>query len=459
MTRCRDTIVTLFAGACAFALGLSLAAPSGAWAAIPPGVKPAEFTAHEWELPQTGGTFRADGSSAIDKSGVYHPKPDDRLEVEYREGLRLSFFNVGELGGEQYAEARIDYVREYLSPGLVVPRAQPRVIGKPVPEAGGEVENVPAKGMLKPYSEPMYFLRFTGGPDGSFVQSGGRSNPDGSITGQIVREPLDGLRYVELRPLYIRMRVDDPSAFLGWPGEEPLPLGAGLRSDDDTSVAAKLASYRGRVTFSYPDGTSATLEEEPSGRVLDRIPIGTVVGASAGSFIEIEYSSGARYVLGPNSTVELLQREASGARLRRGSALVWHPGTIAVAGTRTAVNFGVVAGSGAEWLLEEGPKSTTCTILAGNATFSVPGTERATRLRPGQSVKATKKGLEEPQAADVEAIRSQWKDLRAEAIVLEQRSVLAMPGVVPGVGVLMVAGAVGVLLFRRRARDATESVG
>jgi hypothetical protein len=422
-------------------------------------VEPAEFTAHEWELPKTGGTFRADGSSAFDKSGVYHPKPDDRFEVEYREGLRLSFFNVGELGGEQYAEARIDYVREYLSPGLVVPKAQPRVIGKPVPELDGEIENVPAKGMLKPYSEPMYFLRFTGGPDGSFVQTGGRSHPDGTITGQIVRESLDGLRYVELRPLYIRMRVDDPSAFLGWPGEEPLPLGAGLGSDEDTSVAAQLISYRGRVTFSYPDGTRATLEEEPSGRVLNRIPVGTVVAASSDSFIEIEYSSGARYLLGPDSTVELLQREAGGARLRRGRALVWHPGSIAVAVTRTVVNFGILAGSGAEWLLEEGPKSSTCTILAGTATFSVPGTEHLARLKPGQSVKATKKGLEAPQPADVEAIRFQWKDLQAEAIVLEQRSPLSMPGVVPGVGVLMVAGMAGVLLLRRRARAAARAVG
>ncbi|PKQ16579.1 MAG: hypothetical protein CVT67_04060 [Actinobacteria bacterium HGW-Actinobacteria-7] len=439
------------------ALAMFVALPGVALAAVPLGVQPAEVTAHQWELPQSGGVFRADGASALDENGGYTPEPGDRLDVEYREGLRLSFFNVGVQGGVQYAEARIDFVREYLSPGLEVPKAKPREIGGKVQDTDGQSENVPAKDVLDPYAEPVYFLTFSGGPTGRFTQTGGVARVDGPINGEVVREALDGLHYIELRPLYIRLSIDDPNAFLGWSGEKSLPDGVGLASEEDTAVAARLVSYSGRVMFAYPDGKRATLRTGSTDMTRYRIPLGTIISTGEGSFLELEYTDGARYVLGAHSSVELLRREAYGARLRRGRALVGHPDTADEAGSRTAMNFGVVAGAHSEWVLTESPQASTLTVLSGRATFAVPGGAHVAELGSGTMVKATKNGLGTVKKVDSRAILSEWKALRRNAVPLGGRDPLSMPGVVPGIGLAVVAVAVGMLAYGKRQRDKVGS--
>ncbi len=437
-----------------------LVVPHGAWGAVPPGVEPAEVTAHVWELPKQGGTFRADGGTAVDAAGAYTPKPGDRLEVEYRDGLRLSFFNVGAQAGEQYAEARIDYVREYLTPGLEVPKARPKEIGKPVPNAGAQSQNVPAKDVLAPYSEPLYFMRFTGGPNGTFTQTGGSINPNGPLSAQIVRDELDGQHYIELRPLYVRATIDEPGAFLGWPGEEPLGIGA-LQSEDDTSTAVRLVSYGGHVTFVYPDSQRVVLSEGQSAspeKPRNRMPIGTTVLTGKESFLEMEFDNGARYVLGPQSSMELVGREAYSARLKRGRALVWHPDAGTEAQLRTAMNFGVVGGDGGEWVLEEAVDSSSVTLLSGSARFSVPGSPEVAQLAPGQRVTATSGGLGAPKDADTEALKAEWKALRADAVELEGPNLLTLPGVVPGI-TLAVVGIAVALVVAGRAKKKTTFAG
>jgi hypothetical protein len=117
------------------------------------------------------------------------------------------------------------------------------------------------------------------------------------------------------------------------------------------------------------------------------------------------------------------------------------------------MNFGVVGGDGAEWVLEEAANSSSVSLLSGSAAVSVPSSPEIAELTPGQKVTATSEGLGAVKRVDTEVLQAEWKALRTDAVELEGPNLLTLPGVIPGITLAVVAIAVALVLVGRKKKQ------
>lgn len=189
---------------------------------------PGAFKAFYWTERRNDGKFRADGSSAWDylnEAGdglLYNPKPGDRVNVSFRSGWRLTFWNVGETGGSEKAKAKIESIQEHSTPGDVITKVYPPPTKYSI-ELYSKYDTVPASGIIDTYFDPkaVYELVFTGGPGGVFRQKAGSKRPTNGIAlkGKVEKNP-DGTRYIQITGGFtIKMDIPDRKAFEGFSGE------------------------------------------------------------------------------------------------------------------------------------------------------------------------------------------------------------------------------------------------
>ena len=393
---------------------------------VPIGVKEQEMTAIYQPEPNKGGGYRPDGSDAwdycIEDGCHYNPQVGDRVKVDAVQGWRMTFWNVGEMGGETKKMAKLEQVREFLNAGETVTEVVPPIGGEESFKSGitySKLISTPATDIMEPYINPKYTfnLGFTGGPNGVFWEiNGERQHPNGKEIRGDVKKGDDGLYYIQMSGAFsAQLKIDDPKVFDGF-----------VESWDDANIIWEggysygFSDYNGEVWVEDSEG-EAYPAEDFSGNNPQQISEGMIVKTGTDSYAVIVLNQGTRLVVGPNSQVKMKRPETGFfdtntgrmiLKVKRNIELMIKEGTM-----ETTMNQAVAGRKGTVAVFIEEDGVSTVKVLEGEMYLQANATGESKDIMPGQMLSADKNGLGEVTEIDIEQELKSWEEIVPIAVV------------------------------------------
>ncbi len=400
---------------------------------VPIGVKEQEVTAIYQPAPNLGGGYRPDGSDAwdycIEDGCHYNPQVGDRVKVDAMQGWRMTFWNVGEMGGENKKMAKLEQVREFLNAGEVVTEVVPPLTADSF-KSGitySKIISEPATDIIEPYINPKYTftLGFTGGPNGVFWEiNGERQHPSGKEIRGDVKKGDDDIYYIQMSGAFsAQLKIDDPKVFDGF-----------VESWDNANVIWEggysygFSDYGGEVWVEDSEGEAYSAEDF-SGSSAQQISEGMVVKTGLNSYAVIQLNSeGARLVVGPNSQVKM-KRPESGffdtnmgrmiLKVKRNVELMIKEGRMEV-----IMNQAVAGRKGTVAVFVEEEGKSTVKVLEGEMYLKANVDGESQDIKSGQMLSADKNGLSELQTLDIEQELKLWEEIVPKAVVDDVRQTI-----------------------------------
>ncbi|MFZ6015284.1 MAG: hypothetical protein ACOYUZ_02915 [Patescibacteria group bacterium] len=433
---------------------------------VPLEVKEQEVAAVYRPDPNLGGGYRPDGSDAwdycIEDGCHYNPQAGDRIKVDAVQGWRMTFWNVGEMGGELKKTAKLEQVREFLNAGETVTEVLPPLTEDSF-KSGitySKIISTPADDIIEPYINPKYTftLGFTGGPNGVFYEMGGaRQHPNGKeIRGDVVKG-ADGLYYIKMSGAFnADLKIDDPKVFDGF-----------IKSWDDANIiweggyAYGFADYNGEVWVEDNDGEAYSAQDfaAENGR---QISSGMTVKTGLNSYAVIVLNNqGARLVVGPNSQVAMKRPELGFFDTKLGM-LIFKAGKniekiIKTGEMNVTMNQAVAGRKGTVAVFIEEPGISTIKVLEGEMYMTANAGGETKDIRAGSMLSADKSGLGDLKPVNIEEELKEWEKIVPSAVMEDllqtvyghEKTNLLLYIIA---GTVLAAGALSVYLFLRRRR-------
>jgi hypothetical protein len=404
---------------------------------VPVGVTEQEVVAN-YRAERRIGAFRGDGSDdtfdyCIDSGCFYNPQPGDRINVEFSQGWRLTFWNVGEMGGEAKKLAKLEKITDFLTAGEIVTEVLPpltddslksgitysKIISKPA-DAGD---------ILESYVNPKYTftLGFTGGPSGVFYEmDGARQHPSGKAIRGDVMLGEDGLYYVQLSGAIIaKLIIDDPAVFDGF---TDAPANSKVVFESD--YAYGFSDWNGEVYVETPDGEAYLASDFTNTDEIKMIPAGATIKTGSDSYAVIVLSSGgSRLVIGPNSYMKIEKPERGFFDTLHGQVLMKIKRNVErmLQGQPLEVimNQAVAGCKGTAAILIEEEGVSSIKVLEGAMYLRSKVTNESQDVFPGQTISASAEGLSAITQFDVEAELTAWEQIASKEAIDEIREMIA----------------------------------
>jgi hypothetical protein len=401
---------------------------------VPIGVKEQEITAIYEPAPNPGGGYRPDGSDAwdycIDSGCYYNPQVGDRVKVDAVQGWRMTFWNVGEMGGETKKMAKLEQVREFLNAGETVTEVVPPIGGEDSFKSGiiySKIISTPANDIMEPYINPKYTfsLGFTGGPNGVFWEiNGERQHPNGKEIRGDVKKGDDGLYYIQMSGAFnAQLKIDDPKVFDGF-----------VESWDNANVIWEggysygFSDYGGEVWVETSDGEASPAIDFAAEKG-QQITEGMIVKTGTDSYaVIILNSAGSKLVVGPNSQVKMKRPETGFfdtnmgrmiLKVKRNVELMIYEGRMEV-----IMNQAVAGRKGTVAVFVEEPEISTVKVLEGEMYLKSNISGESKDIAAGQMLSADKNGLGELTEIDIEQELKSWEEMVPKAVVDDVRQTI-----------------------------------
>ncbi len=409
---------------------------------VPVGVKEQEVVANYRADRRNDGQFRPDGGNPWDyciDSGdyagcYYNPQPGDRINVGYWQGWRLTFWNIGEMGGEAKKVAKLEKITEFFTAGDVITEVLPPLTEDSL-NSGitySEIISQPADpaDIMDLYIDPQFVfsLGFTGGPKGVFYEMDGQVQyPNGKAIHGDVMQGEDGQYYVQMSGAFnAKLVIDDPKVFDGF-----VDAPADQKVIFESEYAYGFSDYSGEVYVEAFDGEASMASEfDLSNPKTLRIGAGATIKTGSDSYAVIVLDSfGSRIVIGPNSEMKIKKPEYGFFDTVSGRALMKikkNIESIIKDGTMEVIMNQAVAGkkgTTAVFIEEEG--NSTVMVLEGEMYLRSNATGESKDILPGQMLSASPEGLAELSTFDIEAELAAWEQIVPKSQVDEIRALMA----------------------------------
>lgn len=407
---------------------------------IPLEAKEQEVVANYRTERRNDGRFRADGSDETfdyciegDYAGCYYnPQVGDRVNVGYTQGWRLTFWNVGEMGGEAKKIAKLEKITEFFTAGDIITEVLPPENAESF-NSGitySKINTTPADpaDILDPYINLKYIftLGFTGGPKGVFYEMDGIiQHPNGkSIRGDVMQGE-DGGYYVQMSGAFTaNLAIDQPGVFDGF-----VDTPADRKVIFESRYAQGFSDYGGEVYVETSDGDAEMADEfDVSKQRL--IPSGSTIRTGLDGYAVIVLdSSGSRLVIGPNSWVKIQKPEVGWLDGANGRALMKLKGNLEKMikdGTMNVELTQAVAGrKGTTFVILEEEGVSTVKVLEGEIALSSKATGESKDVLAGQMLSATSSGLGDVSPFDMQAELADWEQVVPKTVMDEIRADMA----------------------------------
>lgn len=386
---------------------------------VPMGVSPKKIVA-EWTKPGVSYKDITGDDNVLNEGEITHVK------VQY--GMVLEFYNVGSMGGNQYAEA-------------VLKQKYTALDGGEIYKSKGK-DGWPIKSSTIPeFPEKVYKLTFSGGPNGKFFAADG-SKLEGYV------DVKNNVVYLESKGVNAwQLEIKTGNAFQDWMNMTSNFDASKSTSNfdnkpDDEKWAAKFNSIRGEVEFRPGD--------DPKGwkfaKLKDDLYHNYHVKTGEESDTILGFRDFSTFRLGPESEIIVLDD-----RLRKDSKISLVAGTIwgnikkmAKDGTiNVEMSQGVSGIKGTTFVCEDNGKTSTLKVIEGTVEFkSKAFPNQLVMVSGGEMATADSSGMGKVQKFDVEAEKAKWDNMGKKG---GNRIIL----VLIGAAVILVVIA-GVLFFKKR---------
>ncbi len=384
---------------------------------------------HEEEKSGANTLVKSDGSlpriHVTDSGSQVYPEVGDRVGVEYVQGWKLTFWNIGESGGENSKTAKLEGFLKYLSAGQILKDVNYTENAAGAREySGWKSEPANPNDILPPYYVPeqVYTLGYTGGPNGVFYELGGvKQHSSGEpIRGEVQKDESTGLYYVQFSgAINVRLDISDPDVFKGF---EKLAENRDLSIEEEYAYA--FTDLSGEVIVEYEDGEEdfgADFYIGSNEKNRKVIPPGSTIKTGKDSYVVVNFGDSADFVLGPNSTLKIKKPEHGFFDTQKGQVLINIKKNIAQmikeGSLDVTMNQAVAGRKGTTAVFIEEDGISTVKVLEGEISFKSISTGEVKSVLPGETISANKEGLSQLTKFSVEGELEQWeKAVPAEAI-------------------------------------------
>ncbi|MDP3985609.1 MAG: FecR family protein, partial [bacterium] len=351
----------------------------------------------------------------------------DVSRIEYN----LDFWNVGEDGGTQgiafwkkdYGLATLTFIYNFAGAGRIV---------KQGPSFGDL--NLPSFTFEDASGEPdiddvVYKFRYTGGPNGSFMEVKPYKDPAGPASGQVVNGTAVVFNFPANSPHLINTTAMDfpwkiqGDPFFGYDESAGCSVNlSGIQSKNKFAFipaaqaidsGARFTDFSGEVTVAYPPDLEDLYPAEHD-MVLG---VGAHINTESNSSAIISFADMTTFCMKEFSRIILMPGDGPQSKLSLLAGKIWaNVKSMVKDGSMDVTMNQAVAGiKGTTFVLEDDGSTSTIKVIDGSVEFTSKASGKTEVVNAGETITADENGLGQKTNFDVNAESNSWKNLSSNS--------------------------------------------